>query len=114
MPKDIYALLAVQVRARRKEAGLSIEKLAELAGIGAGFLAHIETNQKKPSVETLGKLASALHLPVADLFKQHPGPQPGTDLRVALQLAYLLRSKTDGQKKAIIKAMRALARSFEK
>lgn len=112
MPKDIYAILAGQLRAQRKRAGLSIEKLAEIAGIGPGFLAHIETNQKKPSVATLGKLANALQIPVARLFEQQPGPSMGEDLRLALQLSQLFRKKSPAQKKAIVSAVRALAKSI--
>lgn len=111
MPKDIYAILAGQLRTQRKRAGLSIEKLAEIAGIGPGFLAHIETNQKKPSVATLGRIANALQIPVARLFDQHPGPVVDEDMRLALQFAQLLRKKTPAQKKAIIGAVRSLAKT---
>lgn len=112
MPKDIYALLAAQVRSRRKEAGLSMEKLAELAGIGAGFLAHIETCQKKPSLETVGRIANALQVPVTSLFGGHPGPRPDADLRMALQVTQILRKKTPDQKAALLKAIRTLAKTL--
>lgn len=114
MPKDIYAVLADQIRARRKVAKLSIEKLAELAGVGAGFLAHIETNQKKPSVATLAKIADALQVSVGDLFKQRPLPPLNANQHLALQLAHSLSNKTPAQRKAIVNTIRAMAKSFKK
>jgi len=114
MPKDIYAVLADQVRARRQAAGLSIEKLAELAGVGAGFLAHIETKQKKPSLATLGKIADALKVPVSGLFGEHPGPRVDADFRLALQVAHVLHDRTPAQKKAILATVRTMAKSFKK
>lgn len=112
MSKDIYAVLAEQLRGRRKAAKLSIEKLAELAGIGAGFLAHIETKQKKPSVATLGKIANALKIPVAKLFDDQPAPQAEADYRLALQLTHLLHNRTPAQKKAIVNTIKSMSRGF--
>lgn len=112
MSKDIYAVLADQIRVRRKSAKLSIEKLAEIAGIGAGFLAHIETNQKKPSVATLAKIADALHVPVGDLFRHRPVTPVSADQRLAFQLAHSLSKKTSAQKKVIVNAVRALAKGL--
>ena len=113
MPEDIYETLAGRLRDQRKRAGLSIEKLAELAGVGAGFLAHIETNQKKPSVATLGKIASALQMPITELFSRHALSQPNEDQRLALQLAHLLHGKNKLQKKAIVAALRTLTKSLK-
>lgn len=114
MPKDIYAVLAKRVRARREAAELSIEKLAELAGIGAGFLAHIETEQKKPSLATLGKIADALKVPVSKLFDEHPGPRVDAEFRLALQLAHVLHGKSPAQKKAIVATVKTMAKGFKK
>jgi transcriptional regulator with XRE-family HTH domain len=113
MPEDIYEVLASRLRDQRKKAGLSIEKLAELAGVGAGFLAHIETNQKKPSVATLGKIASALQISIADLFARHALAQPNEDQRLALQLTHLLHGKNRQQQKAIVAALRTLSKNLK-
>lgn len=113
MPKDVYMLLAAQIRRRRERAKLSIEKLAELAGIGAGFLANIETNKKKPSLATLAKIAEGLHLPIAALFDDQIAPRTDADLSLALQLAAMLREKSGDQKKAIVSTVRSMAKGFK-
>lgn len=112
MKKDIYAVVAANVRASRGRTGISIEKLAEIAGIGAGFLAHIETDQKKPSVATLGKIADALQIGVGDLFKGRPAQPVDPDYRLALELTAILRKKSAPQKRAMVKAFRTLVKTL--
>ncbi|MFC1522155.1 helix-turn-helix domain-containing protein, partial [Elusimicrobiota bacterium] len=64
MSKDIYKLVGIAVRDERKKAGLTIEKLAEIAGISPSFLCYVETAGKKASLRTVQKLAGALGVPV--------------------------------------------------
>ena len=56
------------VKALRIRAGLSQNKLARLAGISQPALSAIEKDVKNPSSTTLGMLASALHVTVAELI----------------------------------------------
>lgn len=113
MPKDLYKFLAKRVRDQRKQAGLSIEKLAEAAGIGAGFLAHIETNAKKPSIQTIGRIADALDVPVSDLFQDAPRAKRNSDYKTLQQLAQIIRGATPSQKSAIVDTVRTLAKSLK-
>ncbi len=62
-------LIAQRIRQKRKAAHLSIEQLAEKAGISTSYLAYIESGNRRPTLETLDKLAVALELPVSDLVK---------------------------------------------
>ena len=50
MPKSIYDILGDRVREERKKAGLTIERLAGLAGISPSFLAYIETKGRRPAL----------------------------------------------------------------
>ena len=51
------------IRDRRKEKGLSQEKLAGLIGISRPFMNEIENSKKKgPSVETLIKICNELDI----------------------------------------------------
>ena len=68
MRMDIYAVVAGQLRLRRLQAGLTLEALADTAGISTSFLAYLETNKKKPSLATVAKLAAALKIPISELF----------------------------------------------
>ncbi len=60
-------LLGEAVRSRRKEAGLSQEKLAEQADLSTVFISRIERGIESPSVDNLVKIARALGVRVQDL-----------------------------------------------
>ncbi len=91
--RDIHAVLGERIREERKRSGLTMEKLAELSGISTSFLAYIETKRKKASLETIEKIAAALRLPVADLFKSMPGPKKDLVYDAARAFAHLIRDK---------------------
>ncbi len=60
-------LLGEAVRATRKEAGFSQEKLAEKADLSTVFISRIERGVESPSVDNLLKIAKALGVRVRDL-----------------------------------------------
>lgn len=63
-------LLAEAVRAKRKEAGFSQEKLAEKADLSTVFISRIERGKESPSVDNLVKIAKALGVQVRDLVDE--------------------------------------------
>jgi transcriptional regulator with XRE-family HTH domain len=56
------------MKKHRKIAGLSQEKLARLCDASHSYIRQMECGSKFPSFSFLGTLASALNIPVADLF----------------------------------------------
>jgi transcriptional regulator with XRE-family HTH domain len=52
----------------RSKKGLTVEALAAAAGLDKGFLSRLERGTKRPSVETVLRLAAALDVPVGQLF----------------------------------------------
>ena len=46
MGKNIYDIVGDRIREERKRTGLTIEQLAESAGISTSFLAYIETKKR--------------------------------------------------------------------
>ena len=60
-------LLGEAIRARRKKAGFSQEKLAERASLSTVFISRIERGIESPSVDSLVKVANALSARVHDL-----------------------------------------------
>jgi transcriptional regulator with XRE-family HTH domain len=60
-------LLGEAVRAKRKEAGFSQEKLAEQADLSTVFISRIERGVESPTMDNLVKIAKALNVRVADL-----------------------------------------------
>jgi transcriptional regulator with XRE-family HTH domain len=63
-------LLGEAVRAKRKEAGFSQERLAEKADLSTVFISRIERGIESPSVDNLVKVARALGVQVRDLVDQ--------------------------------------------
>ena len=62
-----YKKFGANIRKQRQLANLTIEGLAEKAGIGDNFLGKIERGQATPSLETTVKISDALNCGV-DLF----------------------------------------------
>lgn len=93
--------LGQEVRRRRKQAGLSVQDLADLAGLSRRMLTQIELGQANPSLVTVDKVARALGTDFAGLTRDtQPDPvsvnPPGTSMgvwssslgsRAALQVA---------------------------
>lgn len=59
--------IGLRVRHMREQQALSRERLAEQAEISTQFLADIETGRKGMTVQTLRRLATALHCSSDDL-----------------------------------------------
>ena len=59
MDKEI---LGARIRERRKQRKLTLEKLAEIAGVGTVFLGEVERGTKMPSLKTFIKILNALDM----------------------------------------------------
>jgi transcriptional regulator with XRE-family HTH domain len=60
---------AARVRQIRKSKSLSQERLAEEAGIHRTYLGGIELGLRNPSLKNIARIAHALGVPIADLFR---------------------------------------------
>jgi transcriptional regulator with XRE-family HTH domain len=67
--QDLRQIFSANIKRFRKQNDLSQEKLAEKTDISTNFLSDIETCKGWVSPKTLVKLAEALSVDVADLFK---------------------------------------------
>lgn len=59
-----YQIMGLNIRKSRMMKGLTIERLAEKAGIGSNFLGKIERGVGIASLETIVKIANALEVGV--------------------------------------------------
>lgn len=59
-----YYQLGKKIRAKRREYGYTQEKLAEICDISTGYLGHIENGTRVLSLETLYRIACALHVSI--------------------------------------------------
>ena len=64
---NLRKFLGETIRAQREAAGLSQEKLAELADLSRNYIGEVERGETNVSVEALARIAKALHVRVRDL-----------------------------------------------
>ena len=60
--------LAIELKTRRQELGLTQEDLAARAELDRPYVSLIEVGRKQPTLSVLYKLASALELPFGDFM----------------------------------------------
>ena len=70
----LRAILAFNMKEKRRVLGISQAKLARKAGISTHFIAMIELEKKFPSPEMLERLAEALEIDPPELFSMPPTP----------------------------------------
>jgi len=61
-------IVGAKIRLYRLEQNLTQEKLAESIGMAATYLGQIERGEKNVKLQTIEKIALALHMSVYDLF----------------------------------------------
>jgi transcriptional regulator with XRE-family HTH domain len=61
----LFAAIADQVAARRRELGLSQIELARLTGTTQSAIARLESGQRPPRIDTLLRIATALDAELA-------------------------------------------------
>lgn len=68
--------LGIKLRQARKEKGLSLQALAELANLSIGVISQIERGLTSPSFRSLRRLTSALGIPMRQFFEDAPSVEP--------------------------------------
>lgn len=71
--------LGARVRTLRRERGLTLKGLGQLAGLSHPFLSQVERGLAKPSVSSVERIAAALDVSVAHLWAP---PRQGDAVRV--------------------------------
>ncbi|MQY44402.1 cupin domain-containing protein [Epibacterium sp. SM1969] len=69
--------LGEALRARRKELKLSMQTVADRAGLSVGFVSQVERGQSAPSLVSLSSIAAILELPLGSLLDQ-PSEKPSS------------------------------------
>lgn len=66
---DAVALLGATVRAARKQLDLSVQALAQSAGVSLGLVSQLERGLGNPSLHTIHRIAAALGMSVTRLLE---------------------------------------------
>jgi len=69
---DIRKVLAANIKAYRKEQGLTQAKLAEQAGTATHYIAMIEGGKNFPSPDMIERIAAVFGKDTLDLFSPNP------------------------------------------
>lgn len=64
----IYSKIAENIRRFRKDRDITQEFLAHEAGLNRAYIGYIERGERRPSVETLEKIAKVLKVEIFKLF----------------------------------------------
>lgn len=75
---DADAILGGHLRHLRQGRKMSLQDVAARTGLSIGFISQIERGLSSPTIKTLRQIADALEIPLASLFQEVGGPQPGT------------------------------------
>ncbi|WP_153772179.1 helix-turn-helix transcriptional regulator [Labrenzia sp. CE80] len=73
--KKLELAIGYEVRAHRKQLGITVADLASATGLSVGMLSKMENGVISPSLSTLQSVARALGIPITDLFRRFEGPR---------------------------------------
>ena len=76
---DIQPIFTQNLKKYRKRAKLTQEKLAELCNTDFRYIGQIETGRRCPSLDFIGKIASALNIEPYLLFYNKNGVENGLE-----------------------------------
>ena len=69
---EILYSLGDRIRKTREECGMSLTDLALAVGSDKSALGKIERGERVPNVDTVGKLADEMRVPMAPWFQEEP------------------------------------------
>lgn len=71
---DTNSAFAKNIRAERKQAGLTQEQLAHLADLHTNYIGGIEQGERNPTAMSMDKIANALNVPMEFLVSKDYQP----------------------------------------
>lgn len=101
------------IRKEKEKAFLTIEQLAEMAGISSNFLACIVTQKRKPSIATIVKIAKVLNVS-ASSFLEDFDCKKNTDIDMQKQILSVLKSVKPLYRKILLSTIKNLAKDLTK
>ena len=79
--------VGLRIKALREKKGITVNKLANLAGISQSYLRDVELGNKNPTVETLAYFCDALGVTLRDFFDtgETAGNKPNIFLKAEIE-----------------------------
>jgi transcriptional regulator with XRE-family HTH domain len=111
MGVDLKRLIGAKVRIARTHKHMTQEETAELIGRTTESVSNIERGRTLPTIETLGRLAKALDVPLRDFFDDsfQQSTRSTAGIELELQVQQLVRDLNDEDLAVAVEQIRALA-----
>lgn len=104
-----YKVIGKRIKEIRKMNNLTQDDLAEKADLSKVFIAYIETNKRKPSLESIVKISQALNSSIDNILIGNTTPN-NSDYQ--LDLSLLLVDCDNYEKRIIVDTIKSLKTSF--
>ena len=114
---DLAEKFGNRLRMLRCGMKMSQEELSFRAGISAAHLGQIERAEKKPTLETIGKLADALEISLSELFVFEEVSAPNKleiESMVTSKIIAQLAGLTENEQKDILRIIKIFRRNVTK
>jgi transcriptional regulator with XRE-family HTH domain len=105
----IHALVGRRIREERKARRLTQAQLASAAGIDTSHLSRIENDRTQIGLNALQRIADALGVPVAELFRGIPVRKPA-DPKLDRAVSALLRDAPPRKRGMILRVLKTLVK----
>lgn len=107
MKDGFYRKIGERISEIRKSKKFTQEELAWKTGLSRNFIALIEKGKKKPSIETLRKIAKVLEVEISAFFKEIEYPTPEEDV-IIKKINSILKDSSEEEKKLIHKIIKTI------
>jgi transcriptional regulator with XRE-family HTH domain len=84
MQKDVILQISNKIKEKRKERQITLQELADKAGVTKGFISQIENNRTVPSLTVLLSIIRSLNIDLNDFFEELEGDN-GEEERVVVK-----------------------------
>lgn len=102
------------IRDQRHQAGVSLRKLAKLAGVSNPYLSQIERGLRRPSAEILNGIAKALRISAETLYVQAGILDDRKDREDLTDAILTDRGLTERQKQVLVQVYRSFKEDTER
>lgn len=93
-----------RIRNYRTNSGLSQEKLAELSGCHPTYIGQVERGEKNATLDSIERIASALQVPLSQLFEKLDASQEATN-SIPLACYELIASKSKSEQEHLFRIL---------
>ena len=95
-----------RIRQLRNDIPISQEQLALKAGIAPSFLGEIELGVKKPSIDSLEKIANALEISLSELFHYDVNTLASSDNLYLEKILIEVRNYSNAEQEALYRLLK--------